>query len=612
MRPDRPRGVDHGGAGARRMSLLALTLIVMAVLSAGYLLYGTFVARQYRLDPSAVTPASQRNDGVDFIPTRPFYLMGQHFSAIAAAGPIVGPIAACMAFGWLPCVLWIVAGVILIGAVHDFSALVASVRHGANSIAEIARENLGQRAFVTLVAFIWLSLLYVITAFTDVTANSFIGTDPDLAALAPGGEFDRGGAVAAASTMYLLLALIMGPVQRFLRPPMWLVTLVFVPATLGVVWLGTKVSTVLVFDARVWYVAILVYCFVASLLPMWVLQQPRGYLGGFVLYLAIGVGVAGLLFGGFTVEQPAVRPLADYGAWLAGAPDAPPMTALLFPFLFVTIACGACSGFHGLVCGGTTSKQIARETHCKPIGFGAMLLEGFVAVIALATIMIVARGDAANKTPNVVYGDGLARFMTVFLGPDWLLFAKTFGTMAVATFVFDTLDISTRLGRYLLQELTGRTSRLAGVVAAAATAGIPLALLFAAEPRAWFKFWVLFGTSNQLLAGLTLLGVTVWLHRTGRKCWFTLVPTVFILTVTVTALVIQIVAAWRGLRARPGSGVGSIGLDATLLNGVVGLALLGLAAVFIVEALRTAGRHRAATGGPARPAVWRAPSDPVH
>lgn len=554
------------------MSLELLAAAVILLLAAGYVLYGRFVAGQYNLDPAAETPAVQKNDGVDFVPTRPFYLLGQHFSAIAAAGPIVGPIAACLVFGWGPCLIWIVLGVILIGAVHDFSALVASVRHGAHSVAEITRANISHRAWLVLVAFIWIALVYVIVAFTDVTAETFLGQAEELEG---NFAFNKGGAVAAASTMYLLLALLMGWIQKRWNPSMTLMTLVFVPATLGVVWLGTKVSNVLVFDIGAWRLAILAYCFAASLLPLWLLQQSRGYLGGFVLYLALGAGIAGIFFGGFEIRQPAFKSPAGSG-----------FQELLFPFLFVTIACGACSGFHGLVCGGTTSKQIARETDCKPVGFGAMLLEGFVAVIALATIMIVAPSDIAGRGPGKLYGDGIASFLTVFLGKEAFLFAATFGAMAFSTFVFDTLDVATRLGRYLLQELTGSTSRRSALLATAATAGAPLAVLFSGGQGAWRKFWVLFGTSNQLLACFTLMVVTVWLYRTGRRYWFTLLPMLFVLAVTVSALVIQ-----------AGAGVSHVRKDGfefepAVLNGIVAAGMLALAAMFIYESVRAVIRAR--------------------
>lgn len=626
-----------------RMSLGLIAILVLVILTVGYLLYGGFLARQYRINDAEPTPAARINDGVDFIPTRPFYLLGQHFSAIAAAGPIVGPIVACIAFGWLPCLLWIVIGVVLIGAVHDFSALIASVRHGAHSIADVAREHLGTRAYLALVAFIWLALVYVIVAFTDVTAGTFLGKSEELEGLVGSVAFNPGGAVAAASVMYLLLAAIMGVVQRKFSPPMWLVTLIFVPATLGVIALGTQISHWTVFarpesclglaeSARpmVWYSAILVYCFAASVMPMWLLQQPRGYLGGFVLYLAIAVGVVGVLFGGFDIKQDAMRPVADYGVFFgvtspsAGDATAPPMTALVFPFLFVTIACGACSGFHGLVCGGTTSRQVAKESHCKSVAFGAMLLEGFVAVIALATVMILTKQDLAKYAgrPGAIYGDGLAVFITRTFGitsQDGIRLAQTFGQMAVATFVFDTLDVSTRLGRYLIVEFIAttrgrRASACAahapkqasapqrpalpsglGVLAAALTAFIPLFILFTASKGSYLLFWTLFGTSNQLLAALTLLGITVWLKRQnkGRKVWFVAVPMVFVMTITLCALAIQIFVgirdATRGMlfitAANAPSGLG--GLNPTVLNAGVATALLALAMFFVFEALRS-------------------------
>ncbi|MCW5769276.1 MAG: carbon starvation protein A [Phycisphaeraceae bacterium] len=572
------------------MSLLALALVTMTVLAVGYLTYGRFIARQFRLDDRTTTPAVARADGIDFVPTRPFYLLGQHFSAIAAAGPIVGPIVACQDFGWLPCVLWILLGVVFIGAVHDFSALVASVRHGAHSIAEIARANISKKAWAALVAFIWLALLYVIVAFTDVTVATFTNNDEELARLA-GVEFNKGGAVAAASVMYLLLATVMGVVQRFFRWPMWLLTAVFVPATLGVVWLGTKMSTLLLLDAKAWYWIVLGYCLAASMFPLWLLQQSRGYLGGFVLYLAIGIGLVGLLFGGYRVEQPMIAAGVGFDGLLhffAGGEDVPKMTTILFPFLFVTIACGACSGFHGLVCGGTTSKQIEKESHCKPVAFGAMLLEGFVAIIALSTVMIMSAEQTKGVPPGSIYGDGIARFLTLILGENALLFAKTFGAMAVATFVFDTLDVATRLGRYLLQELFEVKGRVGGAVASLATVGVPLGILLTSAPGSYRAYWTLFGSSNQLLAALTLLGITVWLKRNGKRCWYTAVPMVFVMAITVTALVVQVVHGFR-------AAIGGTGDFTPVINGVVAVILLALAVFFVsqaVKSIRATPRHQ--------------------
>jgi carbon starvation protein len=558
------------------VSLPLLALISLGGLGAAYLLYGRLVAREYRLDGSARTPAVAQRDGVDFVPTRPFYLLPQHFSAIAAAGPIVGPIAACGQFGWLPCLLWIGFGVIFIGAVHDLSALVASVRHGARSIAEIVRQNLSQRAWLSMMLFIWLALVYVIVAFTDVTASTFLGRIEELEGVPAG--FNAGGAVAFASAAYLGLAILMGVLQARLGLPLWLATLLFVPATLGVVWLGTRASELVVLDVaspqRVWGLCLLGYCFVASLLPVWLLLQPRGYLGGFVLYLVLAVGVIGIFLGGFPIRQPAFK-----GFDVGGA------TGLLFPFLFVTIACGACSGFHGLVCGGTTSKQIASEPDCRPVGYGAMLLEAFVALIALATIMIAL--PRAGTPAGSVYGQGIGQFLAVIIGREHLTFAIVFGAMAFSTFVFDTLDVATRLGRYILQELFDRRGRASAALATALTVGVPACFLLAVpapgpgRPPAYMAFWTLFGTSNQLLAALTLLAVTVWLRRSGRAYWFTLAPMLFVMTTTVWALVLQAHAGLTGFRAADGT------LDPVLLvNALVACALLALAALIVVEAIR--------------------------
>jgi carbon starvation protein len=566
------------------MPLPLLAVAVIAALALGYAFYGRLIARQYRLDDAAKTPAEELNDGVDFVPTRPFYLMGQHFSAIAAAGPIVGPILACQQFGWLPCILWIGLGVVFIGAVHDFSALVASVRHRAKSIAEIVRQNLGHRAWAGIMAFIWIALIYVIVAFTDVTAGTFVGRIEELEGVKVG--FERGGAVAFSSVSYLLFAMLLGLVQRRFNPPLWMLTLVGVPGTLFLVWLGTKCSTLLVLGGanpqKAWGAIILGYCFLASLLPVWLLLQPRGYLGGFVLYIVLAVGVVGILFGGFKVEQEAFK------GWVQrDAQGAATATGLLFPFLFVTIACGACSGFHGLVCSGTTSKQISRESHCAPVGYGAMLLEAFVALIALATIMIVAKPPAGG--PGAVYAQGIGRFLSVILGKEHLLLATVFGSLAFSTFVFDTLDVATRLGRYILQELFDWRTKAAGAFATALTAGVPLFFILSAEapvpgrPPAYMAFWTLFGTSNQLLASLTLLGITVWLRRSGRPYWFTLVPMVFVMTITVWALALQAV---RAFGAAPG-------LNPTTVNGVVCVLLVGLTALLAWEALRALRRPAA-------------------
>jgi carbon starvation protein len=348
------------------------------------------------------------------------------------------------------------------------------------------------------------------------------------------------------------------------------VTLIFVPATLGVVWLGTKLSAVLLLGRTGWIVAIMGYCLVASLLPVWLLLQPRGYLGGFVLYMALAVGVVGIFFGGFEIRQPAIK-----------APTGGRMEDLMFPFLFVTIACGACSGFHGLVCSGTTSKQVSKESHCHAVGYGAMLLEGFVALIALSTVMILAD---AKAPAGAIYGRGMGEYLTLIIGKEHRLFAVVFGSMVFSTFVFDTLDVATRLSRYLFQEILGLAGRGGAVVATAMSCAVPLGLLLVAEKDSWRAYWTLFGTSNQLLAALTLLAVTVWLRSEGRPCWFTFVPMLFVMGMTVWSLAIQSAALVRTGAAA-----------AQRINGGVSVVLLALSAFLVVEAVGALRRPRPAT-----------------
>jgi carbon starvation protein len=545
------------------VSLALLGVGAALALAGGYGLYGAWVARRFGLDDRRPTPAHTRADGVDYVPTPRFYLFAQHFSAIAAAGPIAGPILACQAFGWGPCLAWIAFGVVFIGAVHDFSTLTASVRHEGRSIAEIARDELGPVAGRAMMAFIWIALVYVIVAFADITAGTFVTGGEELAGRAA--EFHPGGAVAAAAALYLALSLVFGLVQRLLSPPLWLATAIFVPATFAVCWAGTRLSTLFVSSHASWAIVILAYCALASVLPVWSLLQPRGYLGGFVLYTALALGVLGMFAGGYEIEQPFFR------GWDAGG-----ATGALFPFLFVTIACGACSGFHGLVCSGTTAKQIARESDCRAVGFGAMLAEGFVAVIALVTIMIVPAAESAGVSPGTIYGNGIGRFLTILLGEEQLQFAVTFGAMAFSTFVFDTLDVSTRLGRYLLQEIFGWSGRAGAAAATLLTVAPALYFVLAGGRGSWSRFWTLFGASNQLLAALTLLVLTVWLRRRKRAYLFALLPMLFVATITLWALGTLALGSLREAR----------GLDLAFWNGTAAAALIGLALLLLARSAR--------------------------
>ncbi len=544
------------------MSLPLIAIIFVALLMFAYFSYGGIIAKLFQLDDSKVTPAHKHNDGVDFLPTSKFYLFAQHFSAIAAAGPIAGPIVACQTFGWLPCLLWISLGVVLIGAVHDFSSLTASVRHEGNSIAEVTKEQMGEWAGKAMMLFIWISLVYIIVAFSDITTGSFISRIDELDGVKI--NFNPGGAVACASIFYLILSLVMGLVQRFLNPPLWLITIIFVPLAFLTSWAGTSFSHLFVFDMQTWAIIIGVYCALASVMPVWLLLQPRGYLGGFILYSAIALGIIGIFFGGYEIKQPMFK-----GFEVAGA------TGSLFPFLFVTIACGACSGFHGLVCSGTTSKQVDKESHCHSVGYGAMLAEGFVALIALAVIMIMSPEEVTGMKPGTIYGRGIGNFLTILIGKEHLPFAITFGAMAFSTFVFDTLDVSTRLGRYIFQELTGLQGKLGAVVGTLITISVPTYILLVTGEGMWTRFWVLFGSANQLLAALTLLSITLWLYRNKKRIAYTLLPMLFVLTITL----------WSLIRIIMSSLDSSTGLDVFLFNAFAASLLILLAIFLVIRAL---------------------------
>jgi len=524
------------------MTLAPLLLGCLVLFAVAHVVYGRWLARWFGLDSSKPTPAHVHCDGVDYAPTGRFYLLSQHFSAISAAGPIAGPILACLAFGYLPSLLWIVLGCIVIGAMHDFAALVGSVRHGGRSVAAIMRQHLNGRVYVAFSLYIWLALVYVITAFTDVTARAFV---EDLDVTLPAAEGGRlvvpGAGVATSSMLYLGLGLVMGVVTRLTRPPLWLTTAIFLPLVALAIWLGPQWPLDLSHQganaSRNWAWIILVYCGVASVLPVWLLLQPRGYLGGFFLYVMLFGGLLGILLDNPRVEFPA------YTGFMSG--NGRP----LVPFLFITIACGACSGFHGLVCSGTTSKQIDREPDAHLVGYGGMLLEGVVALIALACVMVLPAGGAvASLNPDKIFGYGVGKFLTALGVP--LQLAVTFGMLAFATFVYDTLDVCTRLARYLFSEFTGWRGRTAGLVGTVLSLGLPLWATAQTVtdgngvPQPAYKvIWPLFGSSNQLLAGLTLTGLLLWLVRTRRPRVLQVavgLPALFMLAMTMSALWIQI------------------------------------------------------------------------
>ncbi|MDD8027737.1 MAG: carbon starvation CstA family protein [Acidobacteriota bacterium] len=530
------------------MNILIIVAGAAVVFLAAYRIYGGFLAKRvFDLNDARPTPAVTMNDGLDYIPTSSKFLSGQHFSAIAAAGPITGPIIAGIAFGWAPALIWILVGSVLIGGVHDMGALVASIRHQARSITEIVKEHVSRRAWMLFMIFIWITLVYVIVAFTDITSSSFVGT-----VTIENGRRIGGGAIATSSLLYLALPLVMGWLLKTKKLNLTWATIIFLPLVGVAIWAGPHIpldlTSILGLSAgtaqKFWSLFILAYCFVASIIPVWMLLQPRGHLGGYFLYAALITCAIGLIGGGFKVAYPAFTHLP---------PGASSFWFPMFPILFITVACGACSGFHALVGSGTTSKQLARERDAKPVGYGMMLMEGLVAVISLACVMILAVDNPLIKaSPNFIYASGIGRFLDLIGIPA--AYGISFGLMAFATFVYDTLDVCTRLGRYIIHEITGWKGLPGRAFATLLTIGVPAVFVTATlkdaagnPVPAWRLFWSIFGASNQLLAALALMAISIWLYRTARyrKAWLVaFVPALWMFLMSNWALIVLIRDGW--------------------------------------------------------------------
>jgi carbon starvation protein len=535
--------------------LVAILFAALISFSAAYILYGGFLSRRYELDDKRPTPSHTEYDGIDRVPAHKAVLLGHHFSSIAGAAPIVGPVIGGLAFGWVPVLLWIVLGTIFVGAVIDFSALVASIRHNARSIAEIARKYMSPLTYRLLLAFIWLALVYVLTVFADLTATTFV---------------DDGG-VATASLLFIGLAILFGLALNRLKIRLLWASLAFVPLVFAAIWVGQKIplSANLIPEIfagepkKTWALILIIYCFAASTTPVWILLQPRDYLSSYLLYASVLSGLLGITLGGFTIQYPA------FTSWNV------PQVGMVFPILFITVACGACSGFHSIVASGTSSKQLNKETDGKAIGYGGMLLEGVVAVIALATVAMLAKSeDLTHQPPLQIYGSGVARFLSVLGVPERL--GASFGLLALSAFILTTLDTATRLGRYVFEELFDLKGVHSRYLSTLATLALPVVFVLITlkdangKPiPAWRAIWPAFGASNQLLAGLVALVIAVWLKKTGRKSGFIIGPMLFMNIVTISALVLL-------LRQHKLSIVG-------IIAGV----LLLLALILIVEACKT-------------------------
>ncbi|MGD8719363.1 MAG: carbon starvation protein A [Candidatus Zixiibacteriota bacterium] len=495
------------------MSGIVLIIISLALLGLGYVVYGRFVSRRLGVDPSRPTPAHQHHDGVDYVPAKAPVVMGHHFASIAGAGPIVGPIIA-IKYGWLPVLLWVLLGVVFVGGVHDFAALMASVRHRGKSLGELLEAYVGPAGKYLLLLFSWATLLLVVAVFVDIVAKTFVGTP----------------AVATASGLFMLLAIAFGFAVYRLKMPLALSSILGVVGVAACIWAGFSFPLALSYN--VWVFILIAYVFVASVTPVWVLLQPRDFLSSFLLWALLGGIVLGVFFFNPTVNVPAVGPL--FG---------PDVAEPAFPFLFVIVACGAISGFHALVASGTTSKQLNNERDARRVAYGAMLVEGVLAVATVVAVGLLTAGEREG-TPVAVFAAGAGRLLSALpglhLAPEA---AGVFCALAVSAFCLTSLDTATRLARFSFQELfsvKGRPERF-GVLrnrftaTAVTVAGGAFLAFYGAK-----TVWPIFGSANQMMAALALLAVTVWLSARGRKRIFVLIPMVLMFVITLSALGLKI------------------------------------------------------------------------
>lgn len=497
------------------MNAFILLLIGIVAFFIAYIGYGSFLAKKWGIDPGKKTPAHTLTDGKDYVPTDAKVLLGHHFSSIAGAGPITGPIIATM-FGWLPVYLWIVLGCIFFGGVHDYGSLLASLRHEGKSIGEVIRANVGQKGKIMFTLYAFVTICLVVAAFLDITAGTFGVND---------GDPNISAAAGTASMLFIVLALLFGFMVYRKGAGVLVSTIVGVVLLAIVIWVSDKYPF-LQLNKFPWQVILTIYIIVASLMPVWILLQPRDYLSSFLLYAMVIGGLVGLVVGRPAMVAPRFTSIN------------PSAGNYLFPILFITVACGAISGFHALVSSGTSAKQLNSEKDAKLVGYGAMLIEGVVAIIALMSVAAVA--DNATGSPAQRFAIGVATFMNKFGIPMGI--GQTFVTLAYASFALTSLDSATRIGRYLLQELGEYTTSDGRVhktfltnpyIATAITVGV--SLLFTAYGYA--RIWPIFGSANQLLAGLSLLAVAAWIkNRQKRNSWETIIPLVFMFAVTLSAL----------------------------------------------------------------------------
>ena len=556
------------------MTAILIILAAIVLLVVGYLTYGAWLAKEWGVDPSRKTPAIEVNDGVDYVAAKPAVLMGHHFSSIAGAGPINGPIQAAV-FGWVPVFLWCIVGGIFIGGLHDYGALFASTRNGGKSVGEIIKTSMGKRAKNLFIIFALLVLILVIASFVNVVAGTFFSDNAGFITTNPTGN----ETTAMVSILFIILAIIYG----MLTTKMGMKT---VPATIiGLIGvclalvIGLNVGLAL--GRTAWIVIIAAYITIASIVPVWILLQPRDYLSSYLLYAMMVIAVVGIILSGIgNLGGPANFTLPAFTGKKG-----------LFPALFITVACGACSGFHSLIASGTTAKQLENEKDAKLIGYGAMLIESALGIVSLIAVGMVADkfivDGAFQGAPAVAFATGIA---TMFGVETSTVYGTIYAllTLAVSVFALTSLDSGTRLSRYMFSELLlkdGEASwkdakglrkvftqpivcTLFMVVIGSVLGGMSLSAI-----------WGLFGAANQLLAGLALMAVAAWLGNIGKNNKMFFIPMLFMLAATITSLVKTVIA--QGAKVAAGAPWGD------WFQLIFAAAMVILSVILVVEGVST-------------------------
>lgn len=565
------------------MNAALLLVVGCVILIAGYVTYGKWLAEQWGIDENRVTPAHELEDGNDYVPAKAPVLMGHHFSSIAGAGPINGPIQAAV-FGWVPVLLWVLIGGIFFGAVHDFGALFASIRHKGQSIGEVIEDSMGTSAKRLFIIFSYLTLILVVAAFASIVANTFKATYDE------SGVLDKVASSANASTamisiLFILVAIVFGFLVYRRNAGLGISTVIGVAAIVLCMAIGLNFHP-LYLNGTTWMIIVGIYITVASVTPVWILLQPRDYLSSFLLYGMMIVAVVGIVGAHPTIDIPAFTGFVDQATNGSGV-----SLGTLFPALFITIACGAISGFHSLVGSGTTAKQLDNEKDARPIAYGGMLIECALALISLCAVGYIWKEYVPGgvTTPTAVFATGISRMCATipFLaGAEHVIYSLLI--LAVSAFCLTSLDTATRLARYMFQEfwlnpgedvasVTGfRAILVKPIVATLITVvlGIFLGL------NGYANIWALFGAANQLLAALGLMAVATWLGQIGKNNKMFFIPMFFMLIVTICSLLLTIKT---NLGAIGAEGAGSW----PIVRLVLAVLLIVLSLILAVKAVKT-------------------------